>query len=61
MLKSFLICMLLAFMVFLVFQVCELHAHVKLLEECVAETVTTTEVKDIIKQILIEHKSENKY
>jgi hypothetical protein len=48
MLTKFLACMLFAFLIFLLLQVSELKAHVQLLIECVAETVTIDTVKKMI-------------
>ncbi len=52
MLKKFLLCMVLAFFVFIVFQMVELIAHIDLLQECIAETVTTKNLTTLVCEIM---------
>ncbi len=52
MLKTFLACMLFAFLIFLVLQVSELKAHVQLLEETIAETATLENMRKCIKEFI---------
>ncbi len=50
MLKKFLLCLLFAFFIFIVLQLCEMKAHIHLLEECIAENITLNDVKNLLAQ-----------
>ena len=50
--KTLLYCVAFAFFIFIILQICELNCRFNLLEECIAETVTSTEVKELLKQVI---------
>lgn len=50
--KTLLYCVAFAFFIFIVLQICELNSRFNLLEECMAETVTSSQVTAIFKELL---------